>query len=126
MAEALTSVVHVRSQAWLDAVAAGTAVYIGRHSPGFGRHAPLLPSPFGNPFKADVFYADGHRVEWTRDDVIRMYREWAAGTRRHPKGKAFPHALLESLRGKVLGCWCAPQTCHGDVLIELLEVAHAG
>lgn len=23
---------------------------------------------------------------------------------------------LETLRGKVLGCWCAPEPCHGDVL----------
>ena len=28
---------------------------------------------------------------------------------------------LEELRGKVLGCWCKPSPCHGDVLIELLE-----
>jgi len=27
---------------------------------------------------------------------------------------------LEKLRGKRLGCWCAPQACHGDVLLELL------
>jgi len=28
---------------------------------------------------------------------------------------------LEELRGKVLGCWCKPGFCHGDVLIELME-----
>lgn len=26
---------------------------------------------------------------------------------------------LEFLRGKQLGCWCAPETCHGDILAEL-------
>lgn len=30
------------------------------------------------------------------------------------------------LRGKVLGCWCAPKMCHGDVLAELAERAEGG
>jgi len=25
---------------------------------------------------------------------------------------------LSSLRGKVLGCWCVPKACHGDVLAD--------
>lgn len=29
-------------------------------------------------------------------------------------------ACLE-LRGKALGCWCAPDTCHGHVLAELAD-----
>jgi hypothetical protein len=28
---------------------------------------------------------------------------------------------LDELDGKVLGCFCKPEKCHGDVLIELLE-----
>lgn len=28
---------------------------------------------------------------------------------------------LETLRGKRLGCWCAPDMCHGDVLVKLLD-----
>lgn len=28
---------------------------------------------------------------------------------------------LEDLRGKVLGCWCHPKRCHGDVLVDLLH-----
>jgi len=28
---------------------------------------------------------------------------------------------LQELEGKVLGCWCSPHECHGDVLVELLE-----
>ena len=28
-------------------------------------------------------------------------------------------AALPELQGKVLGCWCAPLPCHGDVLVEL-------
>lgn len=28
-------------------------------------------------------------------------------------------ASLPELRGKTLGCWCAPRRCHGDVLARL-------
>jgi len=28
---------------------------------------------------------------------------------------------LPELKDKVLGCWCAPEPCHGDVLKELTE-----
>lgn len=24
------------------------------------------------------------------------------------------------LKGKTLGCWCKPEACHGDVLVELV------
>ena len=28
---------------------------------------------------------------------------------------------LPELKGKVLGCWCSPKRCHGDVLLDLIE-----
>lgn len=28
-------------------------------------------------------------------------------------------ASLVELRGKILGCWCSPGICHGDVLVKL-------
>ena len=31
---------------------------------------------------------------------------------------------LAELDGKTLGCWCAPNPCHGDVLVRLCEEAH--
>lgn len=62
------------------------------------------PSKWGNPF---VIGRDG-----TRARVIERYREWLAGQ---------PELLaaLPELRGKVLGCFCAPLACHGDVLAAL-------
>ena len=33
---------------------------------------------------------------------------------------------LEELDGKTLGCWCKPQKCHGDVLIDLLKSKNNG
>ncbi len=67
-------------------------VYIGR------------PSRWGNPF---VIGRDGDR-----EDVITKYRAWLLTQ---------PHlvARLPTLRGKILGCWCRPKLCHGDVLAEL-------
>lgn len=26
-----------------------------------------------------------------------------------------------SLQGKTLGCWCKPEDCHGDIIIEILD-----
>ena len=65
-------------------------VYIGR------------PSKWGNPF---TIGKDG-----TRDEVIAKYR-----VHLHESGLI---ADIEELRGKTLGCWCAPKPCHGDVLAE--------
>ncbi|MFD1444291.1 DUF4326 domain-containing protein [Thermoactinomyces vulgaris] len=25
------------------------------------------------------------------------------------------------MKGKVLGCFCKPRACHGDILVELVE-----
>ena len=25
------------------------------------------------------------------------------------------------LKGKVLGCWCKPASCHGDVIAEIID-----
>ena len=71
-------------------------VYIGR-----GRG-----SVWGNPY---VIGKDGDR-----ETVIRKYREYL-----HSSPSLM--AKLPELKGKTLGCWCAPKACHGDVLVELLE-----
>lgn len=57
---------------------------------------------WGNPF---IRGKDG-----TRDEVIAKHRAWLA--------ENFSDADLEELRGWDLACWCAPLTCHCDVLIE--------
>ena len=64
-------------------------VYIGR------------PSKWGNPF---VIGKDGNRGE-----VVRKYTAWA-------EQQGLREAAKRELKGKVLACWCAPLSCHGDVL----------
>jgi hypothetical protein len=75
-------------------------VYIGRAVPRSSLNAPA----WGNPF---VIGKDG-----TRQDVMEKYRAWLLSN---------PELLrkLPELRGKILGCWCAPESCHGDILSEL-------
>ena len=70
-------------------------VYIGR------------PSKWGNPFSIGK---DG-----TREEVIDKYRNWIMEQ---------PKLLncVKELEGKILGCWCSPKECHGDVLAELANL----
>ena len=83
-------------------------VYIGRANPRFPNGGK-----WGNPF---VVGKDG-----TRSEVIKRYREWILEQ---------PELLAEvhTLKGKVLGCWCAPKDgfkgrvlCHGQILGALAE-----
>lgn len=70
---------------------------------------PKKDSIWANPFKVDK---DG-----TREEVIEKYRKYIID-------KINRENLwdeLEKLRGKNLVCWCKPEACHGDVLVELLE-----
>lgn len=69
-------------------------VYIGRGS------------KWGNPFVIDK---DG-----TRKEVIEKYRKWILKNDDLLKD-------LHELKGTILGCWCGPKACHGDVLIELIR-----
>lgn len=69
------------------------AVYVGR------------PSKFGNPF---VVGKDGDRNE-----CVEKFRDYL---------KAQPELLAAArseLRGKDLVCFCAPQRCHAEILIEV-------
>jgi len=59
-------------------------------------------SDWGNPFEMP---GDGDR-----DTVIAHYAAY------YLPWKPSLLARLGELRGKALGCWCAPEPCHGDVL----------
>lgn len=72
----------------------GYDVYIGR------------PGKWGNPF---VLRDEVHRAA-----LIAHYKKWLLTQ---------PQLLadLHELKGKRLGCYCAPRACHGDVLAELAD-----
>lgn len=78
-------------------------VYIGRAGKGQDGY-------FGNPFKVGQ---DG-----SREYVLEMYREYFK--MRMEEDSVFRQRILE-LKDKTLGCFCKPQTCHGDVIAEYLN-----
>ena len=88
-----TRVVHCRKEPY--------DVYIGRSSD------PIL-GKWGNPFS----HKDGTLAEFKvkdRKEAIEKYEQYLLGN------KELMNSIHE-LRGKVLGCWCRPLSCHGDIL----------
>lgn len=63
---------------------------------------------YGNPFKVGV-----HGDRGTCLGLYRTYIRWVLAN--------IDSDFLEPLRGRVLGCWCKPLPCHGDVIVELLD-----
>lgn len=70
-------------------------VYIGR------------PSIFGNPF-----------THGTRMEMITKYENYFLT--RVDIDPDFRQEIL-SLRGKILGCYCSPKPCHGQIIIDWLK-----
>lgn len=75
-------------------------------------------SRWGNPYRLE---------EYGRERAIELYREVTLAW--HPE-------LIEQLRARVLAvrlaglepmlaCWCAPEPCHGDVLVDAIEKREA-
>lgn len=95
------SVVHCKRESY--------DVYIGRgRDPRTGE-----PGRWGNPFSHRPSSVAGVTVVSSREEAIERYRRWLwEGI----KGGRVDLAELASLHGKVLGCWCAPRACHGEVL----------
>ena len=77
------------------------AVYIGRNTRNGWRK-----SRWGNPFRPTARTAESHAV------AVAQYRQWLCD-------QPDLMAALGELRGRDLVCWCAPEPCHGDVLLEL-------
>ena len=87
-------------------------MYVGRAGIVFidGKRYPERSSIFANPFKIDNLH--------TREDVISLYREWLL---QRLKNEPLLMTELQSLKGKNLGCWCFPEKCHADVILEILN-----
>lgn len=81
-------------------------VYIGR------------PSKWGNPFSHLPNTLAQYQVN-SRDEAVSSYRDWIQNLiKEHPE---LLTAIKAELKDKVLGCWCKPASCHGDVLAELAD-----
>lgn len=75
-------------------------VYIGRAGKG-------QSGEFGNPYHG-----------MPRAESIALFRKYF-----YERLKSDPmfNRRVRSLKGKILGCFCKPQPCHGDVIIEYLN-----
>lgn len=74
-------------------------VYIGRGS------------IWGNPFKRSQGI--------TRTEAIENYRTYAM--KNIEDGIWSKDMIIEELEGKRLGCYCKPKSCHGDILVEIVN-----
>lgn len=86
-------------------------VYIGR--PGRGQMGY-----FGNPVikgKECDFCSEVHELAGDTLDCFRAYFEF-----RIENDPTFKENVL-ALKGKILGCFCKPGPCHGDVYVDYLE-----
>lgn len=75
-------------------------VYIGR------------PSMWGNPFSNKNGTLATFQVA-TVEEAVAAYEAWIET---QPDLIA---AAKRELKGKILGCWCKPGPCHGDVLLRI-------
>jgi len=85
-------------------------VYIGRSGIVFidGERYPKKTSIWANPFI----------VQKNRNEnTIQLYENYI----RNKIENEYGVEELLKLKGKTLGCWCKPKSCHGDVLIKLIE-----
>ncbi len=88
-------------------------IYIGRAGIVFidNERYPKESSPYCNPYKIGK---DG-----TRDEVILKYKNYLIS--KIENSNEFKKNFLK-LKNKNLGCWCHPEKCHGDVILELLDI----
>jgi len=89
----------------------GDLIYIGRGCYGYKE------SVLCNQFKIGK---DGDR-----DEVIWKYKRWI--WKEYKKGgivkDEVDKLVVRERRGEliVLGCWCFPESCHGDIIKKLVE-----
>lgn len=83
-------------------------VYIGRYC----KYTDHKESPFHNPFYLP------------KDATAEQRRACLAKYEAHVRNSPRLLALLPTLKGKRLGCWCKPLPCHGDVLVKLIQELH--
>ena len=83
--------------------------YIGRRGVVFidKERFPKKASQWANPFTVKK---EG------RDKCLEMYEYWVR-EKIEREGKD----EIKKLKNKVLGCWCCPEKCHGDILVKIIN-----
>ena len=78
-------------------------IYIGRNMLFYVKGAKK--SKWANPYSVK---------KYGREECLKKYKEYILSNDNLM-------SQLGELEGKILGCWCHPAACHGDILIELLN-----
>ena len=99
-------VVHVRKET--------SDVYIGRKMGGLG----IWGNPFriGNKLAKDIQKGFMTSIIIDREKAIELYEHYIRDKLNKDRQL---RELLISMKDARLGCWCAPQPCHGDILVKL-------
>lgn len=84
-------------------------VFITNKETGKKERFPKKSSNFANPYKVGK---DGNREE-----VLQKYKIYIE--KKLENDDTLINELI-SLKGKNLGCWCYPDPCHGNILLELI------
>jgi hypothetical protein len=106
----MTKVVNIHTRAPYD-------IYIGRRRNGDPNQH------YGNPFSHLSSGLAKVHVS-SREEAVAAYRAWLNGDKYQdiePARRTWILSNLDRLRGKTLGCFCAPKACHGDVLARLVD-----
>lgn len=79
----------------------GNHLYIGRNMSFYVPGA--VGSKWRNPYTVK---------KYGLDKSLELYEK-------HVRDKLYDD--LDELDGKILGCWCKPERCHGDILVKMLK-----
>ena len=71
------------------------------------------PSKWGNPF---IIGRDG-----SREEVIQEYENWLNKKVLYNIEPPTIEEMVKELKGKILGCYCKPRACHGDIIVNPSE-----
>lgn len=87
-------------------------VYVGRRGIVFvdGERFPKSDSIWANPYKITATQ--------DRTAVLTAYETYI---RDRLSKEPELCEKLKALKGKTLGCWCAPEACHADILLRLIQ-----
>ncbi|WP_432040564.1 DUF4326 domain-containing protein [Streptomyces cucumeris] len=69
--------------------------------------------------RTTVVNLKGHRDDPAYADVVYVGRAMHRGA--HLLARPDLLALLPALRGRRLGCWCAPLPCQAEIIAELAD-----
>ena len=82
------------------------------------------PTIWGNPYSHKKSGTIAKFIVSSREQAINKYREYILD--RLVKESDLRAAFDREIRNKILGCWCKPSSCHGDILKEIAEQLEAG